>query len=126
MEENKNDQVFRYTYSAGMQAEVKSIRKKYLAPEEDKMEQLRRLDARVTSRATMFSLVIGILGALILGVGMCCVLLWQDVWFVPGIIVGVLGMGVVGIAYPAYLRILQIEREKAAPEILRLSEELMK
>ena len=38
------DNSFNYTYSAKQQEEIKNIRKKYVAPEEDKMEQLRRLD----------------------------------------------------------------------------------
>ena len=41
MEEKKES--FHYTYSAKQQEEIQSIRKKYL-PQEDKMEQLRRLD----------------------------------------------------------------------------------
>ena len=61
---------FQYTYSAKQQAEIKSIRNKYLAPEPDKLEQLRRLDAGVAQKATAVSLIAGILGALILGLGM--------------------------------------------------------
>ena len=45
--ENRDNETFRFTYSAKEQEEVKAIRKKYTAPEEkeDKMAQLRRLDA---------------------------------------------------------------------------------
>ncbi len=38
---------FQYTYSAEQQEEVANIRKKYMAQEENKMKQLRRLDAGV-------------------------------------------------------------------------------
>jgi hypothetical protein len=34
-------------------------------------------------------------------------------------------MGIVAVAYPVYTRILKKEREKIAPEILRLTEEIM-
>ena len=61
---------FEYTYSAQRQKEVEEIRKKYLPKEEDKMEQLRRLHALPTMKAQTVSLVLGILGALILGTGM--------------------------------------------------------
>ena len=45
---------------------------------------------------------------------------------VPGIVIGVIGMIPVGLAYPTYNRVLAKERRRIAPEILRLSEELMK
>ena len=53
MENNKD--TFEYIYSAEQQEEIKNIRKKYMAPEEDKMDQLRKLDASVTMKATMLS-----------------------------------------------------------------------
>lgn len=45
-----NGKTFTYTYSASQQEELKSIREKYATPTEaeDKMEQLRKLDASVT------------------------------------------------------------------------------
>jgi hypothetical protein len=45
---------------------------------------------------------------------------------VIGILVGVVGMVLVGLAYPIYNRVLKKERRKIAPEILRLSDELLK
>ena len=119
-----NNPSFEYTYSAPRQEEIKRIREKYIPREEDKMEQLRRLDNGVTQKATMASLAVGIVSALILGVGMCCCMVWN--LFVPGIIVGVVGIAGVAAAYPLYTYITAREREKIAPEILRLTEELMK
>ena len=46
--------------------------------------------------------------------------------FVPGIIIGMAGIIGVAAAYPLYARITRKERQKIAPEILRLTEELMK
>lgn len=123
--ENKNE-VFAFTYSAAQQEEVQRIRRRYVPHEEDKMETLRRLDASVTRKGTMASLVIGILSALVLGVGMCCCMVWGGVWFVPGIIIGIAGIAGVAVAYPVYNRITAREREKIAPEIIRLTDELMK
>ena len=119
-----NNPSFEYTYSAPRQEEIKRIREKYLPKEEDKMEQLRRLDDGVTQKATMASLVVGILSALVLGVGMCCCMVWD--LFVLGIAVGVIGIAGVVAAYPLYMRISAREREKIAPEIIRLTDELMK
>ncbi len=119
-----NNPSFEYTYSAPRQEEIRRIREKYLPPEEDKMELLRRLDNGVTQKATMVSLVVGIVSALVLGVGMCCCMVWNI--FVLGIVVGVIGIAGVAAAYPLYTHITAREREKIAPEILRLTDELMK
>ena len=89
MDNNKeNGSAFRYTYSAKEQEELKRIRQKYAPPEEDKMEQLRRLDRSVTEKGTVISIVLGVLGTLILGLGMSCALVWQGMLFLPGIIIG--------------------------------------
>lgn len=122
----KQKETFKYTYSAKQQEEIKNIRKKYMAPEEDKMEQLRRLDRSVTEKGSVAALIAGIPGALLLGIGMCCAMVWMGAWFVPGIIIGLAGIALVAAAYPLYLRVTKKEREKIAPEILRLTDELMK
>lgn len=124
--ENQPKEKFSYTYSAKEQEEIQRIRKKYAAAEEDKMEQLRRLDAGVTEKATVVSMITGVIGALILGCGMCCTMVWQGMWFIPGILLGLIGMAVAALAYPIYQRVLKKEREKIAPEVLRLTDELMK
>lgn len=125
--DEKND-TFNYTYSATQQEEIKRIREKYRPPaqEEDKMEQLRKLDASVTKPGTIVSLIIGIISSLILGVGMCCTMVWAETFFIIGIVVGVVGIIGVIAAYPIYTKITKRQREKLAPEIIRLSDELMK
>ena len=45
---------------------------------------------------------------------------------VIGIVFGMLGMVLLSIAYPVYAIVLKKEREKIAPEITKLTEELMK
>lgn len=121
----KNNETFSYTYSAAQQEEIKKIREKYAPKEADKMELLRRLDAGATKKGTIISLACGIIGVLVLGVGMCCCLVWIDL-FVLGIIVGIIGIAMLSAAYPLYSSIIKKEREKIAPEIIRLTDELMK
>ena len=123
--ENGKD-TFYYTYSAKQQEEIQNIRKKYLAREEDKMELLRRLDRSATKKGAIISTVLGVVSCLLLGVGMCCTMVWMDRWFVPGIVIGVIGIIGVAAAYPLYARITKKEREKLAPRILKLTEELSK
>ena len=121
----ENKETFSYTYSAKEQEEIKKIREKYIPKETDKMEQLRRLDESVTKKGTVISLVIGIIGALILGTGMSMCMVWTEL-FVLGIIVGIVGIVMVSAAYPLYSYVTKKEREKITPEIIRLTDELMK
>ena len=74
-------ETFQYTYSAPEQSEVKKIREKYLPKEMTKMDQLRALDASVTRRGNVVSIVHGILFTLLLGLGMSCSLGWAGSWF---------------------------------------------
>lgn len=126
-----NNKKFSFTYSAQQQKEVEAIRKKYLPKEEDKMEQLRKLHSVPTQKAKAASLTVGIIGALIMGTGMS--LAMTDIGaalgslaLVIGIAVGIVGMVLVALAYPIYNRVLKNERKKIAPEILRLTDELLK
>ena len=134
MEHKNTDVGFNYTYSAVEQDEIRKIREKYQTKIEDDMSKLRKLDAEVTNKATMNSLAIGIIGALIMGTGMSLVMtdlgmvfgLQGNINLVVGIIVGLVGLVLAGVAYPMFRKVLKREREKAAPEILRLTEELIK
>ena len=127
----ENNQSFEFTYSAERQQEGEAIRKMYLPKEEDKMKQLRRLHSIPTQKAQAASIAIGVLGTLILGTGMslCMTDLGAALGhlaMVIGILVGVLGLAMVAMAYPLYNIVLRKERQRIAPEILRLSEELLK
>lgn len=132
----ENNEKFHYTYSAKEQEEIKAIRKKYAAPDEneDKMAQLRRLDASVTQKATTVSLVFGIIGALVLGMGMSLAMtdigtiigLSEGMAMLVGVVIGIVGVVLVCAAYPIYNRIVKKEQEKIAPEIIRLTDELIK
>ena len=118
----ENNDKFEYTYSAKQQSELENIRKKYLPQEESKMDRLRRLDESVTHAGTMISIIVGIVGTLIMGFGMCLCLEWSE--FIPEVIIGVVGMVILAAAYPIYSKITQKQREKIAPEILRLTDEI--
>ena len=124
MEEKK--ETFTYSYSASRQAEIQKIREKYIPKEESKMVRLRRLDESVTKPGMIAGLSVGIISTLVMGFGMCCTMVWAKTMFIPGIIIGVLGMAGIAVAYPIYSHITKKRREKLAPEILRLADELSK
>ena len=125
--EEKNE-TFTYTYSSAQQEEVKRIRDKYAPPtqEEDKLERLRKLDKSVTKPGLIAALIVGIVSTLIMGFGMCCTMVWSDTLFVPGIVIGVLGIVGICAAYPLYVRITKKQRDRLAPEIMKLTDELIK
>lgn len=134
---NQEKSGFTYTYSAKEQAEIRKIRDKYTAStenSEDKMSRIRKLDASVTNTAQAFALVFGIIGTLILGCGMSFCMtdigealgLSQNVNMFIGIGMGVIGGVLVSLAYPIYNLIVKARRKKIAPEIIRLTDELMK
>lgn len=133
----ENKESFSYTYSAKEQDEIKAIRKKYERPieVEDKMSVLRRLDASVTKKATVVSLIFGIIGALVMGSGMSLAMeksfaeflgMGETTAMLVGVSVGIVGIILVALAYPIYNGIVKRERERIAPKILRLTDELMK
>lgn len=124
--ETKNENTFEYTYSAKKQEEIEKIKSKYVDKEADKMELLRKLDRDVEKPGTMAAIIIGVVGALIMGAGMSCVMVWQDTLMIPGIVIGVIGIAILSAAYPVYKRITKKQKEKIAPQILALSEELLK
>ena len=134
---NQEKSGFTYTYSAKEQAEIRKIRDKYTVStenSEDKMSRIRKLDASVTNTAQAFALVFGIIGTLILGCGMSFCMtdigealgLSQNVNMFIGIGMGVIGGVLVSLAYPIYNLIVKARRKKIAPEIIRLTDELMK
>ena len=133
---NQEQNGFTYTYSAKEQAELKHIRDKYTTPteDEDKMARLRRLDASVTNTAQAVALALGVIGTLILGCGMSLIMtdfaeilgFGEALAMAIGIIIGIAGGILAALAYPIYNAIVKAKRKKLAPEIIRLTDELMK
>ena len=134
MGNNNTDTEFKYTYSTKEQDEIKRIRQKYQCEEEDGISKLRKLDDSTTSKATVTALVLGIVGILFLGTGMSLIMtdlpmvlgMTGITNMIVGIVVGMIGIILAVLAYPMYSKVLMREREKIAPEILRLTSELMK
>jgi len=131
---NHSEDTFRYTYSAKEQSEVARIRSKYMPTEESKLERLRRLDRGATQKAQTWAITLGVIGALVMGTGMSLIMtelaavlgIPADIAVLIGILAGIIGIVLVALAYPVYNRILKKERQRIAPEILRLTDELMK
>lgn len=122
----ENKETFEYTYSAKEQEEIDKIRRKYIPKTEDKMELLRKLDKDVTKPGMMWAIMIGTIGCLIFGAGLSLAMVWTESLLIAGIVLGLIGLAIMAIALPIYNKITAKERERIAPQILALTEELSK
>lgn len=131
-----NETSFEYTYSAAQREEAEKIRKKYVQPEQTKMDVLRQLDRSASRKAQRKAITVGVIGSLLMGIGMSLTmtdlgqilgLSWNgyDVSMLLGIVIGLVGIVQVALAYPVYDRALKKARKRIAPEILRLTDELL-
>lgn len=116
--------VFSYSYSAIESKEVQNIRNKYLPNEENKLEELRKLDSRVQSSGVVEALTIGITGCLIFGVSMCIGLGAIRGGIILAVILGILGIAAMLPAYFVYRTKQNAAKEKYASRILELAEEI--
>lgn len=121
------------TYSAGEREEIEKIRKKYTPAEPDKMKRLRDLDASAGKKALTVFLALMIVGALVMGFGMSLAMtelgetlgMSEKISMTVGIAIGLAGIILLALSYPISNATLKRERKKIAPEIIRLSDELI-
>ena len=111
---------------------VEKIRSQYTEEARSDLDQLKALDAKVKKPANIFAYTYGSISALIMGAGMSAVMtdigtiLGLGDLMVPGILVGCVGLIMALTTHPIYKKILTSRKKKYGPEILRLSEELLK
>lgn len=118
----------------GAEEVVQKIRSQYVEKENTELDELRELDAKVKRPANIFAYLFGSVSAIIMGIGMSLIMtdfgkilgVYENMALYIGIPVGVAGIVLVCFAYPVYNRVVKKERERIAPEILQLTEELMK
>ncbi len=111
---------------------VQKIRTQYTEKTADGLYALRKLDAMVKKAANIFAYVFGSISAVIMGCGMSLVM--TDIGsavgisdpMVPGIVIGVIGMIMAILNYPLYKSILDSRKRKYAPDIIALSDKIMK
>ena len=121
---NRNDQQFM----------AQKIRTQYVEKASTELDALRKLDSKVKRPANVFAYAFGSVSAIIMGAGMSLVMtdlaeslgISGDTAMVMGIIVGIVGGILASLAYPIYNAIVKAKRKKLAPEIIRLTDELMK
>lgn len=110
---------------------VQKIRTQYTEAKHTELDALKELDAKVKKPANIFAYTYGSVGAIVMGAGMSLVMteigaiLGLATSMVPGIVIGVVGMGMALSTYPIYKKMLCARKKKYAPEILKLSEKII-
>lgn len=97
------------------------LREEYTPKEKKPINKALALDRKAKTPAYVFAYTFGVLGALILGVGMCLamhVIGTGNVWFALGIVIGIIGIIMVSTNYPIFAKILQSRKEKYSTAIL--------
>ena len=111
---------------------VQKIRTQYTEKQHTELDALKELDAKVKRPANVFAYTYGSIGAIVMGAGMSLVMteigeiIGLASAMVPGIVIGIVGMGMALSTYPIYKKTLNARKKKYAPEILKLSEKIMK
>lgn len=89
------------------------------------VDKLKKLDEKVKLPANVFAYTFGIIGALVLGVGMCLAMKVIGDMFALGIVVGIAGIAMVSVNYFIYKAILKSRRNKYAGEVISLSNNII-
>lgn len=116
--------VFQYNYSAQQNKEILSIRDKYLPKQESGLDELKRLDRKVTGAGLVPGLVTGVLSCLVFGAGMCFAMKVIGSSVALGVFLGILGAVGMILAYPVYRHCFRKAKETYQPRILALAAQL--
>lgn len=107
---------------------AEQLANEYAPKKTSKVVALRKLDAKAKLPATVFTYTLGIVSALVLGVGMCLSMNvigdGSTAMMIVGIAVGILGMAGMGANFPIYRKILARGKQKYAYEIIELAREI--
>lgn len=112
-----------YTPNEQDKRRAEQIRRQYIARDANKVEQLKEIDKKVKTPGRVTSIIIGVIGAIIMGAGMSMIMVWEQM--VSGLILSIPGIIAALLAYPVYEFITKSRKEKYADEIIRLSDELI-
>ncbi len=105
--------------------QVESIKAQYAPKTANKLDELKALDKKVHRPAQIFAYTFGILGALVLGLGMCLAMKVIGDMMVLGIGVGVLGIVMVSSNYHLYSGYLKSRKQKYAKAVFELSDSIL-
>ena len=107
---------------------AEQLANEYAPKDTSKVVALRKLDAKAKQPASIFTYTLGVLSALVFGLGMCLTMgqigSWTAASFVVGIFIGILGIFGMSANYPVYRKLLAKGKKKYAFDILELAKEI--
>lgn len=105
---------------------AEQLANEYAPKDTSKVVALRKLDTKAKLPAIIFAYTFGIIAALVTGIGMCFSMNvignGTSTMFVLGVIIGIIGL--MGINYPVYRKMLAKGKQKYAFEIMELAKEI--
>lgn len=110
---------------------AQKIRTQYTEKQITELDTLRRLDQKVKRPANAFAYTFGSISAIIMGAGMSLIMtdigatIGIEQSFVPGIIIGIVGMTMALINYPIHQGILSSRKKKYAAQIIAASDKII-
>ena len=104
---------------------AQKLHTEYSEKKSSEVDKLCALDNNVKIPANIFAYTFGIIGALVLGTGMCLAMKVIGDLMALGIVIGVLGIAMVSVTYPIYKAILKSRKAKYSKEIIALSEQIL-
>ena len=91
---------------------AQKLHTEYSEQKSSEVDKLCALDNKVKVPASIFAYTFGIVGALVLGTGMCLAMKVIGNLMALGIVIGVLGIAMVSVTYPIYKAILKSRKAK--------------
>lgn len=107
---------------------AENLANEYSVKQDAKVVRLKKLDAKAKRPANIFAYTLGVISALVLGVGMCLTMKvigdGSALHYGIGIAVGILGIAGVSVNYPIYRKMLAKGKNKYASDIMLLAKEI--
>lgn len=110
-------------YKAQIAYEVNQIRSKYLPQDQNKLDQLKKLDKQVTVPGKKTIAVMILISLILLAGGISLIVLLN--LLLAGTICCVLSLSCAFLIKPVYNFVTEKERTRLAPQIMRLSNEIL-
>ena len=110
-------------YKAQIAFEVNQIRSKYLPQDQNKLEQLKKLDKQVTVPGKKAIFIMVLISLVLLAGGISLIVFFN--FILAGTICCVLSLSCAFLIKPVYNFVTEKERTRLAPQIMRLSDEIL-
>ena len=113
------------SYKAQIAYEVNQIRSKYLPQDQNKLEQLKKLDKQVTVPGKKAIFIMVLISLALLAGGISLIAFFNQKFILAGTICCVLSLSCAFMIKPVFNFVTEKERTRLAPQIMRLSDEIL-